>query len=265
MVDLYKSGVFQTKITQLMHCKRETLLKALAKSGVKVLSKSERNRNVDFNPFNQQTDESYYWLGYFIADGNISKNENGISITSKDLDHLHKWHSYCKNPNKIQIRQQTGCGVSKFANKEVKDYLLSIGITPNKTFTINLCIPLNWSLVRGLFDGDGSISTSTESKTGRSHTTVYLITGSIALRQSLERFLSREGIEFTIQQHTSCWKIVIRARSREAFGQLIYKDASVFLERKQERYRPLLEQSSNDNRMNSGEVQADNPEPSCVE
>lgn len=231
MVNLYKSGIYQTKITQLLHCKRETLLKALEKAEVKVISKSERNRKVTFNPFSQNTDESFYWLGYLIADGNVHTKENSVNIVSKDLDHLKKYHLYCKNPNKIYLSKYSTCGISKFANKEIKEYLISLGVTPNKTFTINPKFEINWSLIRGLFDGDGSIYKRT----------VYLITGSPRFRKKLEKFLRKEQIKFYIQQHTNCWKIQIKSQSLKAFGMKMYLDSSVFLERKYERYRAILE------------------------
>jgi hypothetical protein len=255
MVLYYKQGMFQTQICKELHCKRETLLKVLNTHGVRILTKSERNRVVTVNPFNQLNDISDYWLGYFIADGNVSKNEHKITIVSKDLEHLSKFHSFCKNPNKINVRVNTGCGTSGFSNKSIKQYLVNIGVTPNKTFTIELNRPLNWAIIRGLFDGDGCITKRT----------VYLITGSLKFREQLEQFFKAENIFYTIQKHINCWKIVIRSKSLIDFGNKLYENAEICLERKYERYRPLLEQSNNDNRMNSGEVQADNPEPSYVE
>lgn len=258
MIQYYKQGMFQTEICTKLHCKRETLLSTLNRAGVKVLSKSERNRKVDFNPFSLTTDESYYWLGYLIADGNIHKVENGISIVSKDLDHLNKWHNFTKNPGKIQLRK-SGCGTSKFSNKEVKTWLISIGVMPNKTFTVDLNISLNWPIVRGLFDGDGCISI------GKSPC-VYLITGSILFREKLSNFLNSEDIKHTIQQHTNCWKIVISRKAWVEFATKMYRNKVVYLERKFERFRPILEKSNIANRMNSGEVLIkDNPEPSYTE
>jgi hypothetical protein len=262
MVNLYKSGVYQTKITQIMRCKRETLLKALDRGGVHVLSKSERNRVVTINPFNQNTDESYYWLGYFIADGNVATDGNKIFIISKDISHLEKWHEYCNNPNKIGVSKTSGCGVSGFCNKDVKDYLISIGVPPNKTFIVDLLIPINWSIIRGNFDGDGCIAVPSTGKRYPAH--IFMMSASLAFQKQISSFLNNEGIKHSITMKDNCYMINILAASRVDFGKKMYNNASVFLERKYERYRAVLERSNNDNGVNSGEACQGDPEPSIT-
>lgn len=248
IVRMYSEGATQRQIIEAVRCKRETLLKVLREAGVHVLNKSERNSAVKRNPFDKSEDTSQYWLGYFIADGNVSQSGNAISLVSKDLDHLQKYHNYCGNTGKIYLRPN-GCGTSQFANASIKEWLIKHGIGPKKSHTVDPNIPISWPLVRGVFDGDGCITTN---KYGS--TTIYIITGSIKFRVKLEEFLLTEGIFYTIQQHAGCWKIVIRKKSHQHFYQKIYANASIYLDRKFNKFRPIEEKSSIVNRVNSGEA-----------
>ena len=47
--------------------------------------------------------------------------------------------------------------IHQFKNQDIVDYLKQFGIVPNKTFTLELPY-INWNVLRGVFDGDGSIS-----------------------------------------------------------------------------------------------------------
>src|SRR5690606_7825362 len=45
------------------------------------------------------TDESFYWLGFIMADGYIAKDKSRLEITlcEKDLNHLEKFNKFINN------------------------------------------------------------------------------------------------------------------------------------------------------------------------
>lgn len=122
------------------------------------------------------TEEKAYWLGFILADGNISSSTNIIHITlaGKDREHLIKFCDIFKK--KLTEFEHSGFpheGVIKtkvlytsrctICSRKMWNDLYDKGIDPNKTFKDNTKsfsrIPnslLN-HFVRGFFDGDGSI------------------------------------------------------------------------------------------------------------
>lgn len=122
-----------------------------------------RNPNVISNPFNINSREGQYWLGYFVGDGFYIYES--MAIKSIDLQIIEDFHLHCQNKNKINTRSYTtNTGevkliyTSYFGNKEVYKYLLNLGICQRKTFNMKINFNITWDFIRGLFDADGSFS-----------------------------------------------------------------------------------------------------------
>src|SRR5687768_10342270 len=99
---------------------------------------SSTRKFIEVNPFSANDEESWYWLGYIAADGCITKKVNGITLISKDREHLEKYRAFLqKHAEKdcfIKLKyQHSGCYTVSFSNKITKDYLISLGITPKKS------------------------------------------------------------------------------------------------------------------------------------
>lgn len=124
--------------------------------------------NIDyFKKINSK--EKAYWLGYIYADGTITKNNNKISLVSKDLEVIENFKKSIKSNHKIT----KNINFDKRTNKKYTSYLIQIG---NRMFVRNL---INLGItnkktdilyfpiidekyysyfIAGLFDGDGCIS-----------------------------------------------------------------------------------------------------------
>lgn len=112
-----------------------------------------------------------YVLGFFTADGNMIKNKRGahfISIEITDKDILEKIREVLGSDHKISTRRRIFPNKRiyrlQIGSKEIFNDLLRIGLTPNKSKTINLpSIPNIYfsDFVRGYFDGDGNVTIST--------------------------------------------------------------------------------------------------------
>lgn len=120
--------------------------------------------NQDF--FSTWSPDMAYILGYFIADGNVSKQGGVISITlhNKDIEFLHYMNSTMGSSYPLK-RYTKGkpqyVGVYMSSIKLVAD-LAALGVLPNKRaswhgFTDPVPDEYKGALVRGFFDGDGWI------------------------------------------------------------------------------------------------------------
>ena len=122
--------------------------------------KREIAKNSDLSVLLQDTCETYYWLGFLMADGHFNKYSIQINLAKKDIGHLKKFAkfiSYKKKLNKPSLYVN---------DKEIVDVLkLKFKITNNKTYEPCSIFHINdekllLSLIAGFIDGDGSIKQS---------------------------------------------------------------------------------------------------------
>jgi len=105
----------------------------------------------------------WYLVGLIASDGSLSSDGRHIDITSKDHNFLTGLVKKLAIANKIGIKNR---GTNKqayriqIANRNFYDFLLSIGLTQNKSLTLGaLNVPCQFfvDFLRGLIDGDGSV------------------------------------------------------------------------------------------------------------
>ena len=232
----YKKGRTQKDIAKELKTYNTTIRRILLRSNVEVLGNDKQQAVVKHNPFlDLQDDETLYWLGYLIADGNVSSNRNRINIaTNKDPEHLKKYISFLESPVKLTKykNKRFKCWEYSvnFANKEVKEYLISLGITPNKSLDVKINFDVSYSLLRVLIDGDGYVRKYSEA---RSH--ISLASGSIDLLNQIKDFLDKENIYSYIEIKKDINLINIgRQKDVSLLANNLYNNASVYLERKKQ-------------------------------
>jgi hypothetical protein len=161
MKEQYLSGIDTVQIANFFGTYNTTIRRILIREGVSLRSFSEARRIVKGNPFQDLTkDTVQYWLGYLMSDGNISEERNRINLsTNKDPEHLKRYVEFLKSDVKISKYRNKRFEVDEysvnFASIEVKNFLIDLGITPRKSLTLNLKIPLTYSILRGYLDGNG--------------------------------------------------------------------------------------------------------------
>ncbi len=124
-------------------------------------------KSINENFFKEWTSEMAYVLGFFIADGNMSRNKRGscyieFHITDKEI--LEKMRTALKSSHKISERKKI-YGHKKvyrlqIGSKLLFENLMSLGVFPRKSKKIRLpSIPdgLFNHFLRGYFDGDGCV------------------------------------------------------------------------------------------------------------
>lgn len=104
------------------------------------------------------SNESYYWLGFIIADGHFNDKSKQIQInlSEKDLHHLIKLSEYVEYKKKVEspriVINYTDINDWLIENFNIKSNKTYNPCSLNKTYGDNL-----FSFIIGFIDGDGSI------------------------------------------------------------------------------------------------------------
>ena len=107
----------------------------------------------------------WYLVGLIATDGCLSGDGRHIDITSKEFDFLKTVKESTRISNRITEKYNTKNQKSyhiQIGNKGFYEFLLSIGLTPNKSLTLrNIKVPGDFfaDFLRGVIDGDGCIRT----------------------------------------------------------------------------------------------------------
>lgn len=213
------------------------------------------------------TEEKAYWLGFLYADGFINnkrKHSNykvGITLTENDKNHLEKFKKAIQYTGEIKTYSPSK---SKSAYEGTKNYcriliaspimaedLMSKGCCLNKTdilyYPDENIIPkkLEKHFVRGLIDGDGSVIITNLSKTDAYKNFEFSFTGTKEVCMGILKFLEKENL--TLQKRhkekdNNNYSISIGGNRQvlKIFSTL-YDGASVYLDRKYEKYLKMLE------------------------
>lgn len=250
----YLHGETAKSIADSLGTYNTTIRRILLKQGVLLRCNSEVQSRVNPDKFLIQSDIRDYWLGFIIADGHIGSNEFVIEIgvASKDRAHLQKYADWlgisikCYKHNRFHVDQHRAA----FKNKVIHKHLVSLGITPRKSKTIKLSIPINSHILRGIIDGDGYVRTIGN----RSH--VEIASCSSSLVEQITRYLIDNDIRIssirTLENDLMLICIYAQEQVKKLYN-LIYKDATVFLERKNKRFTATLSwKDGRKNALNSG-------------
>lgn len=200
------------------------------------------------------TEEKAYWLGFIYADGYLALPSTiGVELKSSDYTHLLKFKKSLKAEHDVKIYTknstfgiQENCRIS-FASKHMFSILLSYFKSYKKTFygefpklSDKKLIP---HLIRGLFDGDGSLS-------GKPKDSQHIFRpslGFIGTKETLEYIEKISGFKWNWSQrfpekNTNNYTIQIgRVNDCLEFLNYMYKDATIYLDRKYDLYKELLE------------------------
>lgn len=228
-----------------------------------------KNMRASFNTsfFNKiDTQEQAYVLGLIYSDGYLltkrRQNESGsfgIAITDREIlekvkiamSSNHRINEY-KSNDFYGLTQGTTKPYYRiiFTSDEAYNALLSYGLSPNKTY--NLKFPsleqlpqhLQRHFIRGLYDGDGSISRYCDNtNTGHMKYTITF-TGTKEICNGIQEFfgseikLAQRYPERNVNNYTLayCGNISIKNKL-----DILYEDASIYLERKFKLWEELNE------------------------
>lgn len=235
-----EEGLTPNETAKKLNCSNTATRKHYKINNIPLEGSGGKSKKINYNPFLPYTEESYYWLGFIVADGNLHDNNClHLAQNNRDKEHMYYYWKFLKENvtlRKTKNAKGVDMWVVAFINKKVADFLKSIGITPRKSLTIKLNIELNWSILRGIFDGDGSIRSR---KDGSMET--LITSGSIELINQIKDFLIFHNIKYSIttsnRGKNPCYNIFILAKNRKYFFEKLYENATIKLERKYQIYK----------------------------
>lgn len=247
IIELFKNSKSIKEINKNIPCGINTIAKFLHYNNYELPMNGFYSRKYycDNNAFNTiDTEEKAYWLGFIMGDGTLSKDGRSLTITLKSLDksHLEKFLIFIKSDypiregtNKAKDREYKYCSVSINSKKLCQD-LNKYGIVPNKTliskYPVNLHNDLDCHFIRGLFDADGSIPLYKGFPRG------FDICGTPELMKIVMNKLEIPEKYLYKREDLNNFASV-RVNKREYYLKIlnkIYKNATIYLDRKYERY-----------------------------
>lgn len=269
-IDFIKENYQKMSVAEIARVLNRTPNAVKLKAQRNGLKKSPYNCEYDF--FKRiDTEEKAYWLGFICADGYVSINEKTnsgyvcIELQASDVDHLRKFNKSIGGNYEITFRDRpcllhgseklhTSCGI-RIGSIDMANDMRNFGVCKDKTYTLQLPTIQNDLMkhfIRGFFDGDGCIYYH-KSKGVVKHTRCNFDSVSYDFLEQLREFLYSQGINsyFSVlreadEQYATSYRLQIAGvEYTEKFLHYIYDDATIYLDRKYQRYLNRPENTDN--------------------
>lgn len=208
--------------------------------------------------------EKAYWLGFIMADGNITVSKSNsykfqLNISTKDKDHIYKFADHIQYTRKIvEYEVKSGFNEEQYSlvtlkvdNKIFCENLIAHGIIPQKTGherIPNIDQKYLIDFIRGYFDGDGSISFFyRKDKPNTMCASIKIVCANkdflIDLREVISQqcdiTFSPKSLQHTINKISSLE--ISSIQSIVKFFNTVYYDNCLKLSRKYEKFIPILD------------------------
>lgn len=243
---------------------RQSVAKFLEEKGIKTTKGNHyRKYKHNFDYFETIDNEhKAYWLGFMFADGYIVDYSNrygedkfGITLHSDDIKTLEDFKKDIESTNPITDVSKITSPLKRIlmsSQKTVND-LISHGCVKQKSLIlkppVNIPEKLIHHFIRGFFDGDGSIYYNKSEF--EKHDTWLTPSYSICItstKEMIEWIINKVGFGH-LQKEDRRDKTWYYKQSGNAkvlnFCEYIYKDATIFMDRKYQLYKNLQEISGN--------------------
>jgi len=244
------------KVAEYFNMSISPITKVLKMNGVNL---TNRRYDVNHKYFEKiDNEEKAYWLGFLYADGYIRERKFGnsleLKLSVKDNDHLELFRRCLNSNHKIvygfsKTHNNGKPSISHmghlaiYSNELVRD-IKSHGFHSRKTFTIskpNLTGDLMRHFIRGYFDGDGSFSFNLKTK----RNTSQIVSASEKFQKFIINELLLNGIKINLYVEI---KLQIQNKVENLkFYHYIYNDATIYLDRKKQKYEEFRKYYGYDN------------------
>jgi len=257
LINDYKNGDSLSLLAKRYGVGVTSIWRILRKNGV--ITRPNRIYKINEDVFDLiDTELKAYTLGFIYADGNIKGHKNTsysfrMELAKADLSILQSISTLFYNGKPSityrEPRTSTFCGGRKCTNtgsyvlnvnnKRVYEALIKLGfgLKHERNAIPSMPEDLKHHFIRGLFDGDGCVSTI-----GKHYR--YDLMGTKPLLTEIAEYLEGMGCDkFNISHYKSyCHKMSKGGRVNVAFFRdIIYKDATIFLARKYDKFKVIGE------------------------
>lgn len=255
----------QKEIANYFGTYNTSIRRVLLRNNITIRSNSELLSFVKLeNLKNKEGTESFdYFLGILATDGCITDDRIVLDFSEENKEILNYWNDFLGNKCNITMSihkvYKTPQYRIAFRSSDISEYLKTFGIIPRKTSI--LCLKyINWSVLRGIIDGDGCIVLDKRQNTIR----VNITSGSEVFLEQIQSFLLENKIISYIHPTQNHFNLSVNVQEFVYKMWLnLYKNATYFLRRKYEKYGPVVKKFSTCNTVNSEEENSNsNSEPS---
>ena len=209
--------------------------------------------SVNSNYFNEiNSADKAYWLGFLYADGFNSNSYLQVAICSEDVNHLRKLRKALGSTHPIRYYPQDNTVRITISDKKISTDLNEAGCIRNKTYCGHFP---GWTIlpriyirdfVRGFFDGDGTINkiirqevtsaNSIQRKIDKLAFTIHLERMAKSLIEAISIMCGVKANLYYYEPHNK-YEVYIQGQDNvRKFLDCIYKEASVYLDRKYAQY-----------------------------
>ena len=223
IIELYQSGLGMSTIAKQLKISSLTVWNTLYSNNIEIRRKHSKIDKTYFD--NPNTEKSAYWAGFIAADGYIFKPNNytRLEISIKDKNHLELLGKDI-GKNVTDYEKHNSCKLT-ISSRHIVDTLEQYNITQNKSLTLRFPTNINSDnihhFIRGYFDGDGCFYK------------IYDIIGNKQFLESLINILPFNcEYSFYKPKDDKSYVLRIRTKSLKQFFEFMYKDATIYLDRK---------------------------------
>ena len=204
---------------------------------------------MDEGVFDETTEESAYWIGYLMADGNVHIGKTGnprvsLTLAAEDRDHLVKFRRFLNCSNEIQMKISKVRGkvwnqyTLRFSSKQIANALKGFGVTARKSLSATVIgLENDRHFWRGVIDGDGYL----KNRDGRDGDRITVV-GSYYLMRQLEDFVKNNApdSDVIIEQDGRFCRLHVYGYTARMLAELLYGDSQVALDRKLAKARQMF-------------------------
>lgn len=257
IIEAYKNNMSLREIERQFGTTRATVSKFLEEKGIKTTKGNHYRKyfhNIDFFE-TIDTEEKAYWLGFMYADGYIVNNENrygedgfGITLAKDSEDSIQKFKQSINATNPILYDNSKSVGQEQVklicrSQKTVND-LIDKGVVKQKSLILKPPTKVPEELIRhfirGFFDGDGSLI-KYQHKNCKSISFEINFTTTYEMAKWLQNIF-QIGNVFPEKRREETWYYSVGGNQQVLkICHYMYNDASIWMNRKYNRYKELLE------------------------
>lgn len=253
------------------NCSVDSIRDWMNRNGLKVSREitNDAKRKYNFNHHffkHVDTEKKAYWLGFIMADAYISSKDSQfkLSLARRDKSHLQKFLNDLESDYVIKDYDNHSNLTNKvhpmskvvITSRRFHDGLVDKGITPQKAGNEqkpNIPLYFYKDFIRGYFDGDGTISCGVRKRRINYKTQITfeeriwssgsILGGKKFLKGMSDVFYSTLGVNPVVRKksdYEEIYQLSFSDGTLKTIMDWLYKDATVYLDRKKEKYEEYL-------------------------
>lgn len=251
IIELYKKGKSQKEIGLLFNTFNTSIRRVLVRNNILLRGNDKIQRLCKHNPFKRNDEYSDYFLGLLLTDGcisnNATKSSKSINLSLSEVDGyiveaFKDWTSPSSKVSKVlQRKNNSYIYTFNFTNVETEEWLNRKGNFKNKSYECKIYTPINWNILRGIFDGDGGFHPNS------GHLDFFICGKSKVFLGQIKLFLEKQGFYPYLRERKNgqgnnlFYLEIHRIKEVLKLGEYMYSNAHIFIKRKYEKWLAFYE------------------------